>query len=333
MIFSLFFGIVLFLIGLRLSAFFSGSETGFYRISSLRLNLDAQSGDQNARTLLWFVNHPSYFVGTTLVGNNVANYVTTLAIGMSVASIWSQAGGWLEIVSTLLFAPLIFILGEQVPKYLYYRAPRSLLLKDANLFLWFYRIFLPVSLPMIVLTILMEQFASAGKKEIGLLLGRSRLVQVMSQGRQEGLLTDIQDRLVHGLLNTAGDSVTASMTPANRILGVSDDLTREQILAHAEKYGLNIVAVKHAQTEQDWYGYLHIAKLALERRSVQYLIHTMPEIDPSLTKIETLLILKEHNAQVGVIRHDDSVIGMIFQNGLVEQLFRPPRPASTRIGN
>ncbi|MEZ6046353.1 MAG: hypothetical protein R3C11_12455 [Planctomycetaceae bacterium] len=42
------FSLVLLVIGLRLSFFFSGSETGFYRASFLRLNLDAQGGDKTA---------------------------------------------------------------------------------------------------------------------------------------------------------------------------------------------------------------------------------------------------------------------------------------------
>src|SRR6056300_1297885 len=75
---------LLFLVGLRLSAFFSGVETGFYRISVLRLNIDSQAGDKVASRLLWFIQNPSRFVATCLVGNNVANYVTTLAVGLFV---------------------------------------------------------------------------------------------------------------------------------------------------------------------------------------------------------------------------------------------------------
>ncbi|MBL4886406.1 MAG: hypothetical protein JKY95_17985 [Planctomycetaceae bacterium] len=38
-------GLCLFFLGVRLSAFFSGIETAFYRASKLRLNIDAQTGD------------------------------------------------------------------------------------------------------------------------------------------------------------------------------------------------------------------------------------------------------------------------------------------------
>ena len=77
----------LFFLGLRLSAFFSGCETGFYRASFLRLTIDAQAGDRIAGRLLWFARNPGYFVATTLVGNNVANYLTTFAIGLAAATL------------------------------------------------------------------------------------------------------------------------------------------------------------------------------------------------------------------------------------------------------
>ena len=64
---QLLFAAGLFLLALRLSAFFSGSETGFYRLSSLRISLDARAGDAAAQRLARFVRNPSRFVATTLV--------------------------------------------------------------------------------------------------------------------------------------------------------------------------------------------------------------------------------------------------------------------------
>ncbi|MEE3220565.1 MAG: CNNM domain-containing protein, partial [Planctomycetota bacterium] len=56
----------LFLSGLLLSAFFSGSETGFYRVPRIRLLIDSLAGDRVSRVLLWLTNYPSLFVATTL---------------------------------------------------------------------------------------------------------------------------------------------------------------------------------------------------------------------------------------------------------------------------
>ncbi len=52
----MFVAFLLFAIGVSLSAFFSGSETGFYRATRIRLTMDAMSGDIVARGLLWLAN-------------------------------------------------------------------------------------------------------------------------------------------------------------------------------------------------------------------------------------------------------------------------------------
>ena len=60
-----------------LSAYFSGTETGFYRASRIRLLLDGLGGDMFAQMLLRLTNNPTLFVATTLVGNNLANFLVS----------------------------------------------------------------------------------------------------------------------------------------------------------------------------------------------------------------------------------------------------------------
>ena len=79
--------ILLFLVGLMLSAFFSGSETGLYRVSRMRLVLDGLSGSRTARGIIWLLNHPEIFIATTLVGNNLANSVMVVLV-LDVFRVW-----------------------------------------------------------------------------------------------------------------------------------------------------------------------------------------------------------------------------------------------------
>lgn len=84
---------VLFVIAIRMSAFFSGSETGFYRLNRIRLSIEAQTGNVIAKRLLWFSGMPERFVATALVGNNIANYVATLAIGLMAVALLPENSG------------------------------------------------------------------------------------------------------------------------------------------------------------------------------------------------------------------------------------------------
>ena len=163
-------------------------------------------------------------MATTLVGNNVANYLTTLAIGFATLAVFEEHAEWMEIIGTLLMSPIVFIGGELLPKNLYYRAPLLLLRRDAGRLVVFYYLFLVVSFPLIGISKIFEKLGKAQDEQSGLVLGRSRLVQVLSQGHREGILTDVQTRLIRGVMNVAGQSVRSSTTPSDRVLGVEEVL-------------------------------------------------------------------------------------------------------------
>lgn len=327
--FQIFAAFVLLLVGLRLSAFFSGAETGFYRVSYLRLTIDSHAGDGVARKLMWFVQNPSYFVATTLVGNNVANYITTLAVGLAISAMVTAEGWWVEILGTLMLAPVVFLWGELIPKNLFYRAPMALLRKNARMFGFFYYVFYPVSLPLIVLTKLFERFSRAGTKPLDIVLGRSRLVQVLREGRREGLLTEVQSRLVNGLMHTAGQSVRNTLTPASRVLGVAEDVSREEVLEHARKYGLSHVPVHAAGQPENWFGYVRVTDLRIAGKTVGGALRRMPEIPASASRLEAMLTLRTNGAAFGRAVENGVVVGVANERGLIEQMFRPPQTAGT----
>ena len=322
---------VIFLIGLRLSFFFSGSETGFYRVSFLRVSMDAREGDRTARRMLWFVQNPGYFVATTLVGNNLANYLVTVAIGVATAAVIASESGWVDVLSTLLIAPIVFIFGEMLPKNLYYRAPNAQLRRGINWFTGFFWTFLPVSFPLIWLSTVFERWGDPGERPLGLVLGRSRLAQVLGQGRHEGLLTDSQARLVDGLLQTAPQPVMNSAIPANRVLGVDEKTSREEILAFARRYALASVPVRRQGTTDHWFAYVRVADLAVTRVPAGSLRRNLPRISAGSSKLEAIAALREAGAPLGAVYQGERLVGLINEHGLVEQLFRTPQTVGTRV--
>lgn len=326
---SLLVALVLFLAGLRLSAFFSGAETGFYRISHLRLGIDADRGDRRAQRLAWFAKNPGHFVATTLVGNNLANYVTTLGVGLAAATIVGVDAGWVEVVATLLVTPVVFVFGELLPKNLFYRAPMSLLHGAAPLFVVFYRVFLPVSIPLVLLAQLFERLSGSSDR-LDALLGRSRLVQALSQGHEHGLLTDAQDRLAHGVLEIASQSVRDAMTPADRVLGISADTSRAEALDFAGRFGATHLIVREADGDSGsgsgpvWVGYVRAVDLAISRLPWKELVRPLPEIESSASKLDALAALHEVGESRGVVVDGERQLGIVGEQGLVEHVFRTP---------
>lgn len=328
---ELFLGLALFAFGMRLSAFFSGSETGFYRMSYLRISLDARAGDTAAQRLLWFAKRPAAFVATTLVGNNVANYLTTLAIGMMAFLLFPQSAGSTEIVGTLLLAPIIFIGGELLPKNLLFRAPMHFMKRDAWKLQWCYRLLLPVSFPLILISRLFERFAEAEDGRRGFALARNRLTQAFSEGHKQGVLSQMQNQLVHGLMTITSESVGKSATNPDVVFGCSVDSTREELLATARKFGISAIALHRAGNPRDWFAYVRLVDVAVTQRPVSALIRPMPEISANRNKLDALLQLRAAGEDLGIVVENGRTVGVISSYGLAEQLFRPAPPTAGAV--
>ena len=63
---------VILISSLALSAFFSGMEIAFISANRIKIELDNKKGEVQGRILSYFSNQPSWFIGTMLLGNNIA---------------------------------------------------------------------------------------------------------------------------------------------------------------------------------------------------------------------------------------------------------------------
>ena len=106
------------LLGLLLSAVYSGLETGLYTINKIRLGVRASIGAKNALRLLDIIDQPTRMLAVLLVCNNAANYVASYGV----ASLLEETSfdPWVAIlINAAILIPLLFIFGEVVPKDLF----------------------------------------------------------------------------------------------------------------------------------------------------------------------------------------------------------------------
>ncbi|MEZ5941030.1 MAG: CNNM domain-containing protein [Planctomycetaceae bacterium] len=312
------------LLGVWLSAFFSGSETGFYRLSMPRLWIDSKAGDSTASRLLYFAQHPSQYVATCLVGNNIANYVTTFAVSWGVVLLMGQSSEASEVIATLLFAPVLFLSGEMVPKSLYYQVPYGRLRQNMGIFRWVYFAFLPVTYPLVWLTNALENWTGQSHQPVEFVLGRNRFVQLVSHGKQEGVLKDIQSRLANGILQLAPQLLRSSLIPSARVIGVTESMSCQEMLDVARSYGMPVVPVG-TDEPNSWFGYVRVRELA--SGAAKPFIHPLPRLHADMSKLEALNILRSERAPFGVVEENKQHLGLIARQGLIEQLFRP-KPVS-----
>ena len=101
-----------FLSAILLSAFFSGLEIALYSANPTRLRALAADGNPSARYALEMQRRIAMLLTTILIANNIVNYSGTFFVTSFVGNYFSSH---IELISTLIATPVLFILGEVLP--------------------------------------------------------------------------------------------------------------------------------------------------------------------------------------------------------------------------
>ncbi len=255
--------LMLLLVGVFLSASFSGSETGFYRASRVRLVMEALDGDRIAGYLLKLINQPSLFVATMLIGNNVANYVTSLAIVLlTQAFTQSQAA---EMLAPVMLAPVLFIYGELLPKNLFYHAPNLMLRLASPLVLFFTVLVFPVAVLLWGLNLLLEKIVGASPQRVRSVLARRDLVEAIDEGMEAGILHPTQRELSQNFFVVASKPVKDVCTPLARATAIKVGTSRENALKLAKSKKMPDLPV-FEKTKSNLIGYVRTIELVVDSK-------------------------------------------------------------------
>jgi len=299
--------------GVFFSAFFSGTETGFYRVNRVRLVLGARGGDVIARWLLFLTNQPSLFVATTLTGNNLANYVTSLAIVLFTQKIFTADSHLAELIAPVALAPVLFVYGELLPKNLFLNAPFLLIRRAGPLFLLCAVLFAPVSVLLWLFGRMLGSLLGESPTSLRLTLARTELARVFDEGREAGILSPTQAKLVQNLFAEANHPVSRSMIPLARLLAVPEDAPRDAVLEMARRQKLVVVPVERRGPHgRELFAYVRVVDVALETTGGIGTVRPMASISSSQSQLAALTILRTSGeAMARVVGPGDKTLGVV----------------------
>jgi CBS domain containing-hemolysin-like protein len=318
--------LLLFALGLSLSAFFSGTETGFYRVTRVRLVLDALGGDRVSGWLLWLTNHSTLFVATALIGNNLANNLVTHAVVLGSARLFTTSSHLPEFLASLLLTPVVFVYGELLPKSLYFQAPNRLFRAGGPLLLFFAILFFIPSTLLWLLSLLLERLSGEPLEQVRTKLARRELLDMFEEGHEAGVLRTSQRRLAQGLLAVANRPVSQFTVPTARIALATLDMDKAEILRLARRYNLNEIPVQKGQAAEGFAGYVRVVDLALSESPSVGPVRRLMELSAQESHLAALKLM--HNAGQDIARVTDAqgrTMGFVTARALSEPLFRGDR--------
>ncbi|MEQ8209761.1 MAG: CNNM domain-containing protein [Lacipirellulaceae bacterium] len=315
--------LVLFTIGLMLSAFFSGTETGFYRMTRLRLVIDGLAGDWASKVMLWLANQPSLFIATALVGNNLANYLTSLAVVMGTQRLIPGGGTLTDLLAPIVIAPVIFVLGELMPKNLFYDAPNRLLRRCAPALVACCIIFLPATILLWALSQVLKFFSKATPQELSLRLARREISQLVEEGHEAGLLRPVQRTLAQSMLGVAARPISSFATAATRSVRLTTDMKKSDALRLAQRHRRTLLPVEEVNPKRKLVGYIRVADLFVSEDARLPEPLPMLQLEADETYLSAMHKFSQEEDVLGhVVDDDGTTVGFVTGRELRMALFR-----------
>ncbi|HUQ53222.1 MAG TPA: HlyC/CorC family transporter [Gammaproteobacteria bacterium] len=219
--------VILIIVLLVLSAFFSGTETALLSLNRYRLRHQARSGHRGARLAEWLLQRPDRLIGLILLGNTAANFTTAALVTVLAQRVGGQGA---VLIATFLSTIVVLVFCEVAPKTIAALNPPRIALPAALIYypllkityplVWFVNLFANGLLRL--LGVRADQIAShsLSAEELRTVVAEAG---VMVPRRHQRMLLSILDL----------DAVTVEdiMVPRQEIVGLDLDRTWEQNLA------------------------------------------------------------------------------------------------------
>lgn len=317
------------------SAFFSGMEIAFVSSNRLRAEMDREKDGPAQRAIALFYRHPSDFISTMLVGNNIALVI----YGILFARIFDQtlfyyfSDGVRVTCDTLLSTLVVLFTGEFLPKTIFKSNPNGLLTIFAVPAYVCYVVLYPIS-----------RFATLLSK------GLLRLIGVrMPKTQDTGEFTKIDlDHLVQTSIDNAGSDeeieeevkifqnaldfsetrVRDCMIPRTEIDAVEDTATIEQLKQTFVESGHSKVVVFNEDIDHIT-GYIHssdLFKLGKAKGSVTLdelnIVREMPFVPETMLASKLMKTFMQQKKSMAIVVDEfGGTSGLITLEDIVEEIF------------
>lgn len=207
--------LIVIVILVALSAFFSAAETSFTSVNRIRLKSRADEGSRSAARTLSILNRYDKVLTTILIGNNIVNILTSsLATVMCIELFGAENG---SLISTAAVTVVVLIFGEILPK----------TVAKANAETFSCAVSIPIQCLMTVITplsaffLLLQRGANrlfAKNREVS--VTEQELIQIIDEIEDEGVLERQESDLVRSALAFDETVVSEIITPRVNVTAV-----------------------------------------------------------------------------------------------------------------
>jgi CBS domain containing-hemolysin-like protein len=238
---SLSYNILLILVLLFLSGFFCLSEGSLFSLGRHHLDSMRKEGKKSSKLIEKLLKDPYKLIITILFADEVVNIAYTSVIGLTVKSLLDNSSNQtIMIVSIAIASPSLLLLGEIGPKTLGVKYPRIIATAISYPLHLFHLLITPIRWVLMVLSIgFTKVLGGKIEPEHNKKFTPEEVKALVGIGSEEGVITEIEKKLVGSLFKLEDVPAHKIMTPSIDCFLLPANLSRSQALYDIKKRGFS----------------------------------------------------------------------------------------------
>jgi len=324
--------IMIIILTLVFSAFFSGMEIAFVTSNNLKIELDKSKGLLPGKILSRFNQHPSRFIGALLLGNNIALVIYGIAMadllqplisGMLPAIINSEIT--VLLFQTIIATFIILLTAEFLPKVLFRQNPNAILNFFAiPVFLFFYLFF-----PFIYIFtgfagwLLRVVFGITSLKQSYVFSPVDLNDYIMNFSGEISKDDDVTQeiQMVQNALDFTNVKLRACMVPRPEISAVDVHASIDELRAYFIESGFSKILV-YNESIDNIIGYIHSSDLFKNPKDTRSIMRSVFYVPETMLANDVLsMFFKQHKSIAIVVDEFGGTAGIVTMEDIIEEIF------------
>ncbi|MGD0535411.1 MAG: hemolysin family protein [Methanoregula sp.] len=314
-----FFYLLLFVICILLSAFFSSSEVALISITKARVRTLVNDNKPGALALATLKENPDHFLTTILIGNTIVN-IAAAAIATAIAiSVFGSIGVG---IATGVVVIVLLVFGEIGPKIYASRAPDTFPRTVAPIILFLSRIVSPI----IWIVDRVSPSLGVGRDAAEPAVTEEEIKEWIDVGKEEGTIEQDEKEMLYSVLEFGDTTAREIMTPRVDVILMEDTLGIGEAIRIFNETGFSRIPIYHEQIDNIT-GVLNVkdvfSAMVSKRKdiSIKEIMYD-PTFVPETKKIDDLLKeLQVHRVQIAIVIDEySSFVGIVTVEDILEEL-------------
>ncbi len=320
--------IAIILLTLIASAFFSGLEIAFITSNKLRIELENKQGNFSAKILAYFNKYPSRYLGTMLLGNNIALVIFGIYMDEELKPVISgfiSSKVLILLISTFLSTMLILITAEFLPKNLFRINPNKTLTLFAFPLTLVYGILYPVVMISIGASefILKKIFRVRIEKENAAftMIDLDNYVREGTAAAEKKVEVDHEIQIFQNALDFSSVKARECMIPRTEIIAVEVNESIEVLRQKFIQTRLSKILI-YEKNIDNIIGYAYSKELFKKPKTIKSIMLPVSIVPETMAASEVLTVFIQQNKSIALVVDEfGGTSGMLTMEDVMEEIF------------